>query len=227
MRGRDAQYAPAMHVLIQQRVPPPSRRYLEQMHAGADIVWDEPSLSTETWTVYAGITSGVAQVVRLLGKQLEFDRWGGARRISLATLPWEGLPYGFGWKVACRPFAGVQFVSEPQDLSPVSALAYVRSWPHGYLTLDELRRFRGPLAEDLVATLTRAVAGDEHAQIAEEEVAELLQDPRSLDQGSFAELFGFGDSEDIWTWRTRRALILLRAMDGALEVGKDLVCVGY
>jgi hypothetical protein len=227
LRGWDTQYAPAMTVLLQQRVPEYSRRFLEQIHGGETLIWDEGDLATQTWAVYAGIACGVAQVTRLLGRQLEFDRWGEARRISLATLPWDNLPYGFGWKVACRPFGGVEFANEPWDMSPVKAMPYINSWPHGYLTHDELRRFRGPLREEVHATLARMMADEDPPPVDADTLESLLDDPRSLSHGTFVDLFGFGAAEDVWQWRTRRALILLRAIDGALEIGKDLVCVGY
>jgi hypothetical protein len=220
-------YAPAMHVLIQDRVPDLSRKYMHALITGDALVWDTAPLAKETWAVFAGISSGIAQVVRLFGRQLEFDRWGDVRRLSLATLPWDGLPYDFGWRLACRPFAGVEFARTPSELSPEKGLAYVASWPHGYLTLDELRRFRAPLSELVRAGVGRMLAEEDVPPLGPDEVIELLADPRALTQGQFVDLFGFGGDEDVWRWRTRRALILLRAVDGAIELKKDLFSIGY
>lgn len=220
-------YAPAMHVLIQDRVPELSRKYMHRLITGEKLVWDEKPLATETWAVFAGVSSGIAQVVRLFGRQLEFDRWVDARRLSLATLPWDGLPYDFGWRLVCRPFAGVEFALNPADLSPEQSLAYVASWPHGYLTHDELKRFRSPLVAMIEGGVARMMKEDEAPVLSQEDMGRLLADPRGLSQGDFVDLFGFGDDEDVWRWRTRRALILLRAVDGAIELRKDLVAIGY
>ncbi len=220
-------YAPAMHVLIQDRVPEPSRKYMHALITGQPLVWDAPPLRTETWAVYSGISSGVAQVVRLFGRQMEFDRWEDERRLSLATLPWDGLPYDFGWRLTCRPFAGVEFQDSPSELPPEDALPYASSWPHGYLTLDEMRRFRAPLGELVERGVARMMEEEEAPPLGPEEIATLLVDPRSLSQGQFVDLFGFGGNEDVWRWRTRRALILLRAVDGAVELKKDLFALGY
>ena len=226
LRGQDMAYAPAMHVLIQDRVPEASRKYMHRLITGEALVWDAPPLSRETWAVYAGVSSAVAQVVRLFGRQLEFDRWGDVRRSSLTMLPWDGLPYEFGWWLASRPFAGVEFAQPPSEMSPEEGLAYVASWPHGYLTLDELRRFRAPLA-DLLRRGVAQMTEEDEAPLETGAINRLLEDPRALRKSEFVDLFGFGDDDDVWRWRTRRVLILLRAMDGAIELEKDLLALGY
>ena len=226
LRGEDMAYAPAMHVLIQDRVPEMSRKYMHKLITGEPVSWDVPPLARETWAVFAGISSAIAQVVRLFGRQLEFDRWADVRRSSLTMLPWEGLPYEFGWWLACRPFAGIEFHNPPAEMSPEQGLAYVASWPHGYFTVDELRRLRAPLAE-LVRRGVGQMMEEDETPLDAEAVAKLLADPRALRQSDFVDLFGFGEDDDVWRWRTRRALILLRAVDGAVEVGKDLIAIGY
>lgn len=142
LRGWDVAFSPAMHVLAQERVPSEARPYIQHLLSGQELLWDQAPLAEEPWRVYAGVSSGAAQVARLFGKEVGFDQWGDKRRLTFTSLSWDPLPYSFGWWVACRPFAGVTFSRDPAEgISPLQGVRYLDSWPHGYLLYDEARRF--------------------------------------------------------------------------------------
>lgn len=185
-------------------------------------------MAAEPWRVYAGVSSAVAQVARLFGKEVEVDQWGDMGRLTLTTVSWEPLPYGFGWWLACRPFGGVVFEDDPHEMPPGMAIRYVTSWPHGYLTRDELARFEAPLRELVIQSFLRCQDQlEDPPGVGREELEDLLMSAHTLSTGQLVDLFGAWDDEDSLGWQLRRALILLRAVGGAKAQNKDLIAVGY
>lgn len=223
-------YGPAMHVLVEERVVEPARPHVRRLLQGQPLIWDASPLAREPWTVYAGICSAVAQVVRLFGKEVEFDQWGEQRRLTLATVSWDPLPYQFGWQLACRPFAGVQFVREPETLDPRLGLRYLSSWTHGYFTRDELSRLTPALRELVIASIIRLQRRHASGPGLDRDTLEtLLLEAHKLPQGTFVDLFSLGghDDDDVEAWTMRRALIALRAANEARAQGRDLIALGY
>ena len=220
-------YAPAMHVLVEDRLPSGSKSSVRQLLSGQELLWDRPPLANESWRVYSGISSAIAQVARLFGKEVEFDQWGDMGRLTLTTLSWEPLPYDFGWHLACRPFGGVVFRDDPKEMPPPLAVRYVESWPHGYFTLDELKRFEAPLREIVIQLVARCQPAEDPLDIDRAELEMLLMEAHTLSNAHFVDLFGTFDDEDMLGWQVRRALLLLRAVAAARAQGKDLIAVGY
>ncbi len=217
-----------MHVLVEERIQPEARERVRHLLSGRALAWDRPPMALEPWRVFGGVSSAVAQVVRLFGKEVEFDQWGGMQRLTLATLSWEPLPYEFGWWLACRPFGGITFTDDPMAMPAERALRYLTSWPHGYLTLDELGRFVAPLRERVIDDLLRCQSAlEEPPGLTRDGLEILLRSPHTLSDPQLVDLFGSWDDEELDGWQLRRALMLLRASSGALAQNKDLVAVGY
>lgn len=233
MRGQDIVYTPAMNVLIKDRTVPQAQEHVRHLLEGHELVWDQPPMAREPWPAFFGVCSAIAQVVRLFGKEVEYDQWGEQRRMTLMTLDWDPLPYDFGWRVLCHPFAGVTFTRDPQDLPPGVGLRYLMSWTHGHFTQDELRRWIPPLRERLITLALRLQddlpPDEDNPGFSRRQLEEALMVPHELPRGLFVDLFGLGDDggEERDAWQLRRALLLLRAMTGALALKRDLVCLGY
>jgi hypothetical protein len=221
-----------MHVLIQDRVIQEAREPLRLLLAGQPLTWDQPPMADASWRVFAGVCSGIAQVVRLFGKEVAFDQWGDKRRLTLTSLSWAPLPYGFGWWIACRPFGGVSFSQDPSDgLSPLLGVRYLDSWPFGFLLHDELDRFVPLLRELVLEQALRLQAldlqdGGEERFTPDSLEAALLR-ASALSPETFVDLHGLGADADLEGWHLRRALHLLCAAAAALERRRDLICLGY
>lgn len=215
-----------MHVLLHDRVPNGAKPFVHQLMEGQGLAWDEPPLARAPWSTYAGISSAVAQAARLFGQELEFDVWGEHPRLTWTTLTWEPLPWRFGWWVACRPFAGVSFTKDPaESRSPLDALPYLESWPHGYLLREELRAVVPALRERVAALALQLQDPDEPLDPAR--VERVLREPQALSQGDFLDLFAQGCEAEREGWQLRRALILLRAAAQAQSKDADLICLGH
>ncbi len=218
-----------MHVLIQDRVHEEARVHLRHLLGGSPLVWDAPPMAQSTWRCFAGVSSGISQVVRLFGKEVGFDQWGQMRRLTLTTLSWDPLPYDFGWMVICRPFGGVTFQQDPSTgVSPLIGMRYLTSWPHGYLLRDELTRFVPMLRERLIDQILRLYAKEEDAPTMDRNWLEAtLLHADELAPSDFVDIFGMGDPDDIECWQMQRALILLSSAQAAMRRDRDLVCLGF
>lgn len=215
-----------MHVLVEDRVSKPARAHMRKLLAGDELIWDQPPMAQEPWGVYAAVCSAMAQIVRLFGKEIEFDQWGEQRRLSWVSMSWDPLPYDFAWNIICRPFGGVTFSREPDEMPTLLKLRYLASWTHGHLSNEELQRFIPLLREVVIATILQSQGPEGRWE--RQELEGLMLEAHNLKKNIFMDLYGFGDdSDDTAMWLTRRALMLLRAAQRASAMNRDLFALGY
>lgn len=219
--NRRSVYAPALVVLLNEQVPADARHYVEKILDGEGVFWDIAPLRGESWEVYAGLTGFYSQLLRLLCRDVALDVWEGWGRSLWVTTDWYPMSRDFGWKVACRPLRGVFFRHEEPPFPQASR--YIASWPHGWMTLEECKEHSPYLYQHLVDLAPRI--GLEWTEI---QIEDRLRTPEHLSRDERFEINNLcaGRREEE-VWQFQRSLVLLEAMQAAIDQQKDLISVGY
>lgn len=208
----------AIDVLVHDLSDALARQSIREMQEGEALVWDGDDLRSGSWETFSELSSFLANVYRLFGRQLAFDAWPDGLRIQYLLADWHPLPKEFGRRVCCRPTPPVRFLNMPRHVSE-SWVPYLESHPHGFLARDELpQAIEGlhRIIDQLFCRLT----------LRERSPLDTVAPGSAFPRAARPAIMNLTD-DGLETWQLQRAVVLYDACCRALAIDKDLIAVGY
>ncbi len=216
--GHERELATASVVLAHDMGDDTAEAAIARMRAGEPLVWDGLPMRAASWRTYAAMSGFFAAVYRLVGTAVHFDAWPDGLRLQYLLADWYPLDRDFGCWLSCRPPSSVVF--ERFDVGDVmSREAYVETFPHGWIRHEEIEGAL-PGVHRLLNELALGLGAEGDGPMSD------VPPGTPLPQAQWFEVTTLDDGS-LEGWQVQRTLAAYQAMCAAVQMGRDLVTVGF